>query len=201
MKSITTTLLLALVLGGVYAQDSTYQFKDTELGVRMANFNDFGFIYKKGKSSEKYLRVRASALSFNYIGSSGQIGLQTAIGKEKRSLIGERLQFIKGPELGLALSFFSEGTFAYSTPNGFFSGGTDIEVSGGESNLFFAPSIGYVLGFQYEINDKFLLSLETIPSLQFILFSGMESPIINLGFNTQAVAITVVYKFSKLKKK
>ena len=201
MKHIITTLLLAFTFGlKAFAQDSTYQFKETELGVRMSDFNDFGFIYKKGKSQEIYRRIRASAFNFSYIGSTAQIGLQTAIGKEKRSLIGERLQFIQGPELALAISYFSEGTFTYSASNGFFSGVSEIEVSGGGSTFFVSPAIGYVLGFQYEINDKFLLSLETIPSLQFILFSGIESPIVNLGFSTQAVAITVAHKFNKIRK-
>jgi len=201
MKNILILLVFIFIISlRGKAQESIKQSKDTELGIRMSDFNDFGFIYKKEKSENKFSRIRASAFNVGYIGGSAQIGLQTALGKEKRNLIGERLQFIKGPEFALAVSFISEGSITYSSSSGFFENGTEIEISSGEGTLLFAPAIGYVLGFQYEINDKFWFSVETIPSLQLILFTEMESPIFNLGFNTQAIAITLAYRFKKLVK-
>ncbi|MEM9687521.1 MAG: hypothetical protein AAF934_11455, partial [Bacteroidota bacterium] len=61
------------------------------------------------------------------------------------------------------------------------------------------PELGYVLGFQYNFSESFYLNLETIPSLRGILYvdnDGVRDPLVlNVGFNSNAIALTLAYRF------
>ncbi len=98
-----------------------------------------------------------------------------AIGKEKRSGIADRLDFIRGPEPFLSISLSA-------TDDDFF--------------VAITPSFGYVLGFQYDVSEKFYLSIETIPSVSLTYGNGASQLVrFNAGFNSNAVALTGAYRF------
>jgi hypothetical protein len=58
--------------------------------------------------------------------------------------------------------------------------------------------LGLVLGVQYDINDKFLVNLETIPVVSVNMQqngNNFRFVGVNAGFNTGSVALGVLYKF------
>ena len=150
-----------------------------ELGLRLTGLEDFDLIYKKSLTEDTYRRYRffTGRLSFvNVDGSSvATFNAGASIGRETRRAIAERVQFVRGPEFFVSLGLT----------------GTDDDFL-----ATIQPGIGYVLGFNYLISDRFFLGIESIPSISFLYGNG-EARVIsfNAGFSSQAVALTAVYRF------
>lgn len=185
MNKIKQTLtLLTITILTLVSQSLFGQAENRELGIRLTGFQNFDFIYKKGIEENKLTRYRLGFANLGFQNTTNNknfnFSLGFAIGVEKRRNIAENLQFIHGlePTLSLALS-------------------TNDDIF----NLSIKPGIGYVLGFQYNVSDKFYVNIETIPSLStsFIIdnngFNDMYS--INAGFNSNAIALSLVYQFKK----
>jgi hypothetical protein len=158
-----------------------------ELGLRFSGVQDIDFMYKKSEDGMKYKRYRVAASNVRLLISEGTdfgFEINLAAGVEKRQNIADKLKFIHGWEPG----------FNFSLVNSDGSTGGDIGVF-----------LGYVLGFQYDFSDKFYVSLETIPTLSVSTFYEDEifADVIdvNAGFNSNAVAVTLAYKFSSPKRK
>lgn len=179
LKSFVTTLIIVAFSCTGYSQTK-------ELGLRLGNLTDFTFIYKKEKSDNKFFRHRLGSFNLNVLRLSDDdrvlFGMGYAFGIEKRKNINEKLKFVHGIEPQLAVGINS------------LQGITIISIS---------PAIGYVLGFQYDINDDFYVSLETIPSI------GMNANLVDegdnlynfsAGFNSNAVALTIAYRFNSTAK-
>ncbi len=155
-----------------------------ELGIRFSSLNNFDFIYKKQKEANKYIRHRVTLANLRYeslsIDDRVDVDLAYSVGVEKRKDIAEKLQFIHGFEPFASVS---------------------LRVLG-EAEAFFQVGVGYVLGFQYAVSDKFHLSIETIPRLAFN-FNTLETDsdfVANAGFDQNAAAISLVYRFQSAKK-
>ena len=185
MNKIKQTLtLLTIIILTLMSRSLFGQAENRELGIRLAGFQDFDFIYKKGREENKLTRYRLGFANLDFQNAINNqnfnLSLGFAIGAEERRSIAENLQFIHGLEPTLSL--------ALSTTDDIF-------------NLRIRPGIGYVLGFQYNVSDKFYVNIETIPSLStsFIIdnngFNDMYS--INAGFNSNAIALSLVYQFKK----
>ena len=158
-----------------------------ELGLRFANIQDIDFIYKKSEDGMKYKRYRVAASNVSLQISEGTdfgFEINLAAGVEKRKNVVDKLKFIHGWEPGINFGLVNR------------DGST-----GGNIGVF----LGYVLGFQYDFSDKFYVSLETIPTLSVSTFYEDEifadDININAGFNSNAVALTLAYKFSSPKRK
>ena len=162
------------------------QTNQREIGLRFSSLDSFSFIYKKEKSENKFTRFRIGFMGLNYSKSSEnneafnmQMGI--ALGLEKRKNINSKLEFIHGWE-------------PYLLVNGNFPEGSNYRLQ-------FNPRIGYVLGFQYNFSKHFYVNIETIPSLgaRFQLDeTGLDNRFaLNAGFNTGAVALSVLYRFEK----
>lgn len=172
---IVQALISAMFLSNVMAQTTDQDLKK-EIGIRMTGVSDFDFIYKKQKSENKYTRLRllTAGLSIGSYNSSLYAGF--ACGKEKRKLIAKDFYLIKGWE---------------------FMGSTSIlETTAFSSSI----GVGYVLGFQYNISEKFIVNLETIPSLTTsATFSDnvYESVAwdVDLGFSSSSVGLSIMYRF------
>ncbi len=168
-----------------------------ELGIRFTGLKDFDFIYKKQLAENKYRRVRLVVIDL--AGSSNSnfsIGLGAGWGTEKRKDIGEKIQFIRGPEFGLSvLGTVNSGTSTISLEN---FAGSDITFTNSGNLAVITGSFGYLLGFQYNVNEQFYVNVETIPSLQII---GVTSGTVlaRAGFNTSAISLSLVYRFRPLK--
>lgn len=153
-----------------------------EVGLRLASFENFDFIYKKEKATNKLMRYRLGIANVGFLSQndnesvSAQFGF--AIGVENRNPINEEFYFIHGiePYFSIALASSSNNT---------------------TWNLL--PGVGYVLGFQYNLNEKFYINLETIPSLNVGISLRDNSPdtyAVNAGFNSNAISVTVAYRFT-----
>lgn len=158
-----------------------------ELGIRFSGLENFDFIYKKSMDGMKYKRYRLAATNIRAnINEDTQFSfnLAFAAGVEKRKNIANNLKFIHGWEPGIGLSVVA----------------VDDDLLGNIN-----VSLGYVLGFQYDVSDKFYINVEAIPALSVATdFEGeifAENTIIGAGFNTNSVALTLAYKFSSPKRK
>lgn len=154
-----------------------------EVGLRLASFENFDFIYKKEKATNKLMRYRLGVANIGFTSSnenesiSAQFGF--AIGVENRNAINEKFYFIHGIE-----PFFSVALASNSRI----------------TNWNLQTGLGYVLGFHYNLNDEFYVNLETIPSLNVGLSLRDDSQnvyAVNAGFNSNAISVTVAYRFKE----
>lgn len=174
LKILATALIIAICSLNGYAQTK-------ELGLRLGNLTDFTFIYKKEMEANKFVRHRFGFFNSQLVKVGDQesvsFGVGYAIGIEKRKSINDKLLFIHGFEPSLSTNLNHVG---------------DINV------INFRPAIGYVLGFQYNINDAFYVNIETIPSISgnFTFIEENDNTYnINAGFSSNAVALTIAYRF------
>ncbi len=176
---IYQVLLLAFFMTNANAQTTDQNFKK-EIGIRMNGLSDFDFIFKKQKAENKYRRMRLISANFSipdFEDFTSSFGLGVTYGKEKRKPLNDNLSLINGWEL--------IGRFG-------------VNMSEEDLSFTFTPGIGYVLGFQYEINNKFIVNLETIPTLTTTInYAADELSISNLkfGFNSNNIALGIMYKF------
>jgi len=178
---LTLFVLMFLIVGNknVFGQSQTH-----ELGLRFTGLGDFDFIYKKGKNENEFTRYRLGATNIGFQKTTNNknfnFSFGFAIGSEKRKNISERLHFIHGFEPTLSFT---------------------ISVNDDNYNMNIRPGIGYVLGFQYDISEKFYVNIESIPTLSgsfLIDIAGFNDNYdINAGFNSNASALSLVYKFKK----
>ncbi len=152
-----------------------------ELGIRLAGLQDFDFIYKRAKAEDRYVRYRVALANLRLQAVDDNnlftASLGVAIGTEKRRPLAERLLFIHGFEPALFLGLI---------------------LANGEGELSVGPSLGYVLGFQYDISQRFYVNVETIPALSTHITFGQDDPfglVVDAGFNSNAIALSLVYRF------
>ncbi len=197
-----TLFFLTTCFSTLSAQD-TAAVRMHEVGLQISNFNleDFGLVYKVQRltNENRYMRYR---LVFSNVGFVSQqdgddtdfnLGLGGAIGFERRHALGERVQFLQGPE-------FSVG-FSHSNFNQQFIEFTTTSVNAG---------IGYILGLQYNINEKFYINLETIPALSFSYNTSRQengnqkstnnTTSLNANFNSESIALTLAFRFGVMPK-
>ncbi len=171
----------------VKAQTSNTDLKQ-EIGLRMPNLHNFGFIYKKQKEEDRYLRIRLISANFSLNNPPDAIvitsTLAASIGKEQRKLIKDQFYFVYGWEM---ITSFSGRIFSANNTN--------------LVNMMFSPVFGLVLGFQYNINEKFALNIETIPSLGLDIQYDSDTKLrfngVNANFNTNNVALSLLYRLRK----
>ncbi|GAB3766424.1 hypothetical protein GCM10028817_49830 [Spirosoma pomorum] len=196
MKLFLTLCLTGLLLTStLFAQDAP----NREIGLRISDLSSFGLVYKKQISENTYRRYRLAFgnLSANFIQNNTLIGFSVggAAGKEKRRTISDKLQFIYGTELiaSLSLNSSNTGTLTISDGNG---GSTTYK---GSSLLIVTPSIGvgFVLGAQYNLNPRWYVSAELIPSITASGSFGSGAALYSFqaGFNSSSAGITGAYRF------
>ena len=207
MKTITYFSLLLfsfflLLTTSTSAQETTTH----ELGLRMGGLNNFGFIYKKQRAENRFIRYRIGNFSAQYDRSNTALNtpeedefanrevdfsLGFGIGFEKRRRITDKLMFIHGwaPQISTRFLKLNREVNDENEP----------ELTRFDASF----SIGYILGFQMPLSDHFQVSIETIPSLGFTYIHTKrenESTInyynTELGFNANFVALSVMYRFS-----
>ncbi len=184
--------ILALLLP-IYFISTTSKAQEVnrEIGLQMSNLNDFSFIYKKQRSANKYLRIRAGNFNFtaniSNDNSFGGIAAGFGIGFEKRKSIDDKLEFIHGFEPTLSVQRTNQ-----SSPSSILDQRTIDNIS---------PSLGYILGFQLAASKFLSISLETRPSLTVSMTSdnGFKSTDYrgSLGFSSNAVTLGFHYRFMK----
>jgi len=199
-KTILTTLALIAFVFSLSAQ-TTSESRKREFGLRVSNINfngsnTFDLVYKKQKKNNenKYRRYRLvfaniSSPDFfaDYANYTFDIG--AAMGVERRKTLNDKFKFVHGPEI--YFNYFGKRDETSLTINNYNS---------------FGLSFGYILGVQYEINDRFCTNLETIPAIgnttSINYTSGVSSSTdgttlsskFNIGMSSKA-AISICYKF------
>ncbi len=177
-------LLAALFNAATSIAQTAFSAREVGLqfnGINLSSDNSFSFFYKKAVSVNRFCRMRAT---FSTLDISHFEGRTEAVadggfsyGIEKRTGIGDKLNFYRGWELGVNAGFASEnqGIFRW--------------IAG--------VSIGYVIGLQHEFNERWALNLETVPRLAAtVRKKDGESAFINLsaGFSSLA-SLGIVRKF------
>ena len=157
-----------------------------EIGIRFSDFTNFGILYKKKKEENKFRRIRLGLANVAFDSNQGRqnfsLSSSVAIGIEKRKAISERFHFITGTE---------------------FLGSLNVSLNQNSANVLVIPGVGFVLGFQYAISDRFYVSLETIPSVN-VRFGfdedGFQEDLkVTAGFSSRAAALNLVYQFRSKK--
>lgn len=183
LRILSLAFFLIAISSTAFAQTSR---GPEEIGLRLSTFENFDFIYKKELSQEVYRRVRFLSTNLQFFTVNEQtlvnFNVGAAIGKEKRVRLTEKLKFHHGLEPGviIGLSNFQDNNFT------------------GRTNFSINPFLGYVLGFQLAVSDRFLLGIETIPSVNIglnVVQGGGSSFRFNAGFDSNAIALTGVYRF------
>lgn len=188
-----------------------------EIGLQIYGLKSYGIVYKKEKSSDKYLSFTLSALSLNGNHDFTRImsanipssvfsyeihrfntlfGLSMCL--EKRKRITNELLFAHGFEPRLNMNF-------------------NDQVYNSEKKITTVYSIlrlGYKLGFQYHVFENFYISLETSPSISGSVWINSERDLIDdilltqsvsirtrASFNLRATTLSLVYRFQKKNKK
>lgn len=189
------TISLCLLSFSLFAQEATPR----EIGVRINSLNNFGMIYKKQLRENTYRRYRLAFgdLTANFRKGYNQFGFSVggAVGREKRRPITDRLQFIYGTEFLTSLGINSVSSGSVTVDNG--NGGTTTIY--GNKVIAVTPSvgIGLVLGAQYNLNPRWYVSAELIPSVTASGTFGNGTSIIGIhaGFNSSSAGLTAAYRF------
>ena len=178
-KYVLMAIFIMSFTSNVFSQEKYH-----ELGLRFSDFQDFDFIYKAQKNPNELIRYRLAFTNGGYQKineNTHQFNFNVgfAIGVEKRKSINEKLSFIHGWEPFITVGLNTIDKF---------------------TNASFQPGVGYVLGFQYALFESFYVNVETIPSIStnFQVNSNEFSDNFNLnaGFNSNAIALTVAYRFA-----
>lgn len=167
---VLSTLLLLCGTVNLQAQENR------EIGVRVLAGRGSDVIFKKEKHPNRFKRFRVglSNLGYSELGSSGDfvLGVGAGYGREKRKAIKENIHFVTGWELRAGYTSFGDNSQGL-------------------------VGLGYILGFQYRVNESLSLGAETIPNISSNLGKdGDHAFSIDAGINSTA-AISLVYTFQK----
>lgn len=187
-KIVIISFALVLVITGTSLQAQEIVEKPIrEVGIGTSNLsNDFRLIYKKQIEEAKYRRYDISiGLGYSNFGRGFNSGvgytyLSLRIATEKRNYINDKFKFVHGIYYGA------------STSASIFSIQQNDSIS-----AKVIPVVGYQLGFQYDINDKFYIGATTFPGIN-AEFSVADDEIwlsnLSLRF-VQTAELSVLYRF------
>ncbi|MCI1267098.1 MAG: hypothetical protein LKG19_11040 [Saprospiraceae bacterium] len=156
-----------------------------EVGIRIGGYGGYSFVFKKEQSENKFRRVRINAGKIDFKKNNNiqsyNLLASVTMGIEKRASLTNNFYIFHGWEPGL--------TFGFSG---------DKELKSIQIN----PFVGYVFGFMYNLNDKFIIGIETLPN---IYINTSINPVqgekadTNLSagfdFNSNLIALNLAYRF------
>jgi hypothetical protein len=188
-RFLLLTITILLFSSGLNAQTANSR----EIGLRLWGLNDFDFIYKKQLSDNSYrrLRVALANVGFGITDEVNNYSIRAGVawGKEHRRPVAEDLLWVHGWEPRFSFGFEMLSYRDEGLP------GVDQDTW----ELSVNPGIGYVLGFQYNVSDRFYVSLESIPSFGLNFTSQKGDALNSLGvganFSFASVALTLAYSF------
>lgn len=187
-KHLFTFTCLAIIiciqatsLSAQNVDDHKYEVGLRISGINFDGFNSFSAIYKKKLDNGKFRRISGSFGGIN-LGNefnrfSFSINAGFSIGNEKRRQMGKRTSYYTGPSFSLNAGLSKQESF--------------------EPNWNLAPSLGYILGIQYDFSEYWAVNLETIPSGSISLrqFSGSDVGVnVNASFSSNVV-LSLMHKF------
>lgn len=180
MRLLFTSIVVLLFTVTAQAQ------QNYEVGLRATSINNIGLILKKERSNGDFMRYRLAFgnLNFNFVDNAQFVNLNlgAAIGFERRKVLNERLDFLFGPEPFISLALVAgNGTIATTT-----------SLSAG---------LGYVVGLNYFLSQRFRVGLEVTPRASFSLNSigNVTTTQFGVGFSSSSFAVVGVYYFTASK--
>ena len=179
MMNLKKRDFIVIILMGFFAQQTIAQTQH-EAGLRFNNFEVLSLMYKKQKDETSFMRYRINAgrIAFSEAGNNQRFlgNIEFAIGKENRKQLMDKLSFIYGLEPALGIAF--------NTQNG-------------SSQFRISPSLGYILGVQYDFFERLAIGLEVIPALNGVFQQANNANEISLGLDFQATGLTIAYQFER----
>tara|TARA_R110001592_G_scaffold234658_2_gene492319 strand:+ start:52166 stop:52789 length:624 start_codon:yes stop_codon:yes gene_type:complete len=144
---------------GAQSQDAP---KQREIGLIFTGLNSFGLTYRQGKAEAlwRFRVANVSGGSDNSVGDSlsnrsQRFAADLMAGKEFRKTLDEHFTFRYGLDLGLGLRLNEANN------ENMFVNGSDQSTN---ASQLFTASMNLVLGFNYQLSDKFILGAEVLPS-------------------------------------
>lgn len=193
MKKISLLLALSFLISGSFAQET--ESKTREISLAFYNFDNYGLMYKKGKTPDKLWRFRflaggfsTSIFSSTSASNSFSTNFSFAVGRERRKEIGTKLTMLYGVEL------MSEFFYNYSKSNS----------SSANQNLWGTAGIVGVFGFNYHVTSQVSVGIELLPSVRYSRLltnrgnaGGLNylQDAISFGFGSQSGLLTVGIRF------
>ncbi|MBI1307350.1 MAG: hypothetical protein GC181_12170 [Bacteroidetes bacterium] len=184
-KAYQTPLFNVVVfasLFGLFSSQSYAQFH-REFGVGIGKNQYFDFTYKDEYKTNKYLRFRLTNFTNTLFISGGApnnlySAIGAAIGLEKRVDVQHNFMFVHGWDFHSGISLSHNTLYR-----------TDV-------------SIGYLVGLQYNVSDKFYVNLNITPYLSYQYYENVNGTAIYLSTNLNYLPIhaTIAYRMQKVKK-
>jgi len=198
MKKMIFALMAFAIIASVSAQEKV---KQQELGIGFNSLNKFAVIYKFGHQKSMW-RLMSLYGNLNFNGTKYDDDLnfgQTSsafgfkFGKQFHSKVNEEFKIIYGADF----------SFSYSFHNNDENNGTSISYA-------FTPGLNALLGFNYELNKKFVIGLELLPGFNYYFgknkteYEDDSSNNIErntkgfyIGGDSSSVFLTLAYRFGK----
>jgi opacity protein-like surface antigen len=177
----TILVMLPTFLSAQSDDNHKYEFGLRFSGINFSGFNSFSAIYKKRLDNGKFRRISGTfgGLIYSKNADKSTFGFNAglSIGNEKRREMGKKTSFYSGPVFSISTSFAKT---------------EEIKPSW---NL--EPSLGAVIGLQYDFSDNWAINLETIPSASVALRKQPGSDIAtnaSVGFSSNVV-LSILHKF------
>ena len=153
------TALFTFISISAFTQETNN--KTREASIIFYNFQNYGLMYKSGKTDKKLWRFRAVTGGFgkSQVETSNttevtvsNFSFNFSVGRERRKPINESLNFVYGIELTSGINYSDNKTIVSNQP-----------ISGSQNSNINAGLVG-VFGLNYKIKDKFIIGAELLPS-------------------------------------
>ncbi|NEQ49022.1 MAG: hypothetical protein F6K11_02655 [Leptolyngbya sp. SIO3F4] len=168
-KVVCAVMLTALFMPFSRAQEPS---KQREAGITFSSLNSFGITYRFGNEKAMW---RINSLIADYTNSESEnsdqkrtllnVDAVVSFGREYRTQLTDRFDFRYGADVSfrfqLDRSELEDKTGTYSDP-------------ATSETLRYAPGINAVLGFNYAINDHFLVGAEFMPGIRYSIGTGTD---------------------------
>lgn len=199
-------ILLALSMSFyVMAQEKT---KQKEIGLVFRNLDNFGLTFKTGtsKSLWRYNALFMSGSKMDEIADSLErknsgMGFNVSIGREYRKMIANKLELRYGADLSFNYSH-SEYDYTYNSNYGY---------DRYNKRTIYQPGINFVFGFNYVINEHFVIGAELLPHFRYRFGTSTEKGYgdaneiksdisgFSYGLSNSSVVLSLVYRFTAIK--
>jgi hypothetical protein len=161
MKKILI-FFFALILMVPFMAQSQDALKQRELGLIFTGLDNFGLTYRQGSAAALW-RFRVANInggsdkseSDSLSNASQRFAVDLMAGREFRKTLDEHFTFRYGLDLGLGLRLNE------AKNQNMFVNGSNQSTS---ASQLFTASMNLVLGFNYQLSDKFILGAEVLPS-------------------------------------
>jgi len=165
------SLLILLCLSMSYFLMAQETVKQKEIGIVFSNLDNFGLTFKTGtdKSLWRFNTLFLSGSNMDYTADSSvnkqnNMGFGIKLGKEYRKEIVKNLE----------LRFGADISFTYSQSKSDYDDKTVDDDDRLNKQTTYRPGINLVFGFNYILNDNFVIGAELLPNFSYTTGTSVE---------------------------